>query len=214
MASQVVLQFSTTRFQAYQHPGPGASRLQLWHWRLASAPIAWRNKSSWVIRKLAHSPFSHVDFVMSDGTLLGASDMGEGSPIVSGNPCGVAVRPWNYQQFGYRRQMILDTPKADDIYNQAYSQLHKPFDNGGLRNFLSSDFPNVRDWRDPAWWWCSELGAWSEETGGYWDHPLSWPKNRVSPTDLVLAHVTDPRFVNRETFWEPIPGLVRDPWET
>ena len=230
MASQVILQFSTTRFQAYRRPPLEAGVLSWWHWRAASLPIFWRNKSSWMIRKMGHSPFSHVDFVLPPdhehaGCLLGASDMGEGSPCIAGNPCGVAIRPPDYQEFGYRRQMILQTNKADEIYMVALTQLGKPFDNGGLRKFLSDDWPSVRDWRDTGKWWCSEGALWALETGGFWSpeesiaaadrdsYTLPWPKDRASPTDLLLVCVADSRFINAKTFWDPIKGLDLAPWE-
>ena len=166
------------------------------------------NWASALIRRLTHSPFSHVDLVLPDGSLLGASDQGPTSPCIEGNQRGVAIRPPDYQRFGYRRQMILETDRAGAVIEAARTQLGKPFDNAALHDFLSDKFPDYRDWRDPAAWFCAEFLTWAEEQGGYWANPpLLWPKTRVSPTDHLLLHLTDSRWVNRDTFWNPIPGL-------
>jgi hypothetical protein len=183
---------------------------------------------------MCHSPFSHVDFVLPPnfdnpiykrylgydplpnwaGMLLGASSMGDGTPCIAGNPNGVAIRPLDYEEFGYRRQMILNTPLADAIYARFLTQLGKPFDNGALKDFLSSNFPGVRDWRDLGLWFCAEGCVWGMEYEGlYGDEGLNWPKNRVSPTDLLLLHANDPNWTNKKVFWEPIPGLQMAHWE-
>jgi hypothetical protein len=61
---------------------------------------------------------------------------------------------------------------------------------------------------------CAELAMWAMETGGLWQpYRVIWPRNRVSPTDIVLTLLMDPRFVNRATFWEPVPGLELGPHE-
>jgi hypothetical protein len=225
-----VLQFSTTRWISGD---PGFTG-----W-LSTLRHRWENRYSYAIRLMCHSPFSHIDFVLpNDDTmpakwrcgLLGASSMGDGTPCIEGNPNGVAIRPWNYEEFGYRRRMILKTDLADRIYARAATQLGKPFDNGALKDFLSSKFPGARDWRDTGKWFCAEFGVWCEEQEGYfapelaawapdwYDNTtvgqLAWPKNRISPTDMLMLHVVDPRWVNRETFWEPIPDLPLERWET
>ena len=140
--------------------------------------------------------------------------MGDGSPCIQGNPNGVAIRPHDYQEFGYRRRMILKTPLAVAIYTSALSQLGKPFDNSALKDFLSSQFPGYRDWRDKGAWFCAELAVWAVESAGYYGEYLPWPKNRVSPTDQLLIHVNDPNWINRDTFWDPIPELTLAKWES
>jgi hypothetical protein len=67
-----------------------------------------KNWGSGLIRRANHSPFSHVDMVMKDGTLIGASDS-PNAPCIHGNKRGVAQRPFDYQEFSYRRQMIIAT---------------------------------------------------------------------------------------------------------
>ena len=177
MSDQIVLQFSTT-------------------------VNSWGNRWSWVIRHLSHSPFSHVDAELPDGTLLGASDS-PNAPVITGNPRGVAVRPSNYESYGRKCRMIIETPLADKIRSKALSQLGKPFDNSALKGFLSDALPGERNWRATDKWFCSELAVWSFEAAGYWCPSLSvWPKNRISPSDLLMIFLFDPRWSNRETFWE------------
>jgi hypothetical protein len=202
MANRVVIQFSTS-----------ASRPFFW--------TGWKNRYSWIIRIMGHSPFSHMDIELEEGIqagcLLGASDQGPKSPCIEGNPCGVAVRPPNYQQFGMRRKMIINTPLADKIIARARGELGKPFDKSGLNNFLSP-WKGNRDWRDPNKWWCSEWGIWSFEKENYWlpiigEKQLPWPKDRISPTDVLMIFLLDPNWVNRDTFWEPVQSLKLDPYE-
>jgi hypothetical protein len=172
-----------------------------------------KNFFSGLIRRANHSPFSHCDLLLKDGTLLGASDSPD-APVIHGNPRGVAQRPFNYQEFAYRRQMIIATPRADDIRRIAVSQLGKGFDNSSLTDFVSDSFPGQRDWRLSDVWFCAELCAYSMEVGGFWQpKPLIWPRNRVSPTDLLLVCLMDDRWLNREDFWKPIPGLQLGPSE-
>jgi hypothetical protein len=182
--------------------------------RFSTSASSRKNWASAVIRRLNHSPFSHCDYVLPDGNLLGASDQGPKSPCISGNPRGVAIRPPNYQKFGYRRDMILKTDRADAIIAAAMLELGKPFDKGALWDFLSVSFPGTRDWKDPAAWFCAELKAATIDLGGLFaPKKMAWPKNRVSPTDLLLLLLMDDRWINRDVFWQPIPGLTLDEGE-
>ena len=150
---------------------------------------------------------------MKDGSLLGASNSPH-APVIQGNPRGVAARPANYHKFAYRRQMILATPRADDIRRLWATQLGKPYDGTVMNDFLSDAFPGSRDWRLDETWFCSEGVMWAMEAGYFWGPPpVNWPKNRVSPTDLLLMLATDERWINKDTFWKPIPGLELEPWE-
>lgn len=175
MTSQITLQFSTST-----------------HWQ------------SKIIRDLCHSPFSHVDCVLEDGNLLGASDSPD-APVVSGNPWGVAIRVPNYQEFGIRRQMIIQTDKAPLVLGHLHSQVGRPFDNAALHQMLGF---KREEWRDPGQWFCSELIVWAFEKAGYWSHDLIWPKSRISPTDLLLIFSVDPNFVNWAAFWDKLDGLI------
>jgi hypothetical protein len=57
--------------------------------------------------------------------------------------------------------------------------------------------------------------VWAFEKEGYWDVilgdlELPWPKDRVSPTDVLMIFLLDPGWINRDTFWKPVPGLKLD----
>lgn len=172
---------------------------------------------------LGHTYFSHVDFLLEEGQyqggLLGASFNPDG-PVIVGSPRGVAIRPQNYQSFGIRRRMILKTPQADAILAFAKSQIGKPFDSGALspKVFLADPFygsVESRDWHNPNQWFCAELVICSFEEGGYWGPGVKVPiyKNRVTPADYYTLHMMDPNFVNRETFFNPVPDLQMGPYE-
>jgi hypothetical protein len=184
MADHVVIQFSTT-----------VNEFRWWPW----PPFP--NWASWCIRHMCHSPFSHVDIELPDGSLLGASDSPD-SPIVTGNSHGVAIRPNDYEDYGRRRRMIIRTPLADDIIAKAKTQIGKPFDNKALKGFLSDEMPFTRPWTDPTQWFCSELVVWAFEMCGYWEHrPSVWPKDRISPSDIFMLFLYDANWINRDTFW-------------
>ena len=75
---------------------------------------------------------------------------------------------------------------------------------------MSGRCAGARDWRDPDHWFCAELCVWGCEQSGLFAPitALAWPKNRVSPTDLLMIFLQDERWVNRDTFWGHIPGLI------
>ena len=199
---RLVLQFSTAA-PDWKHP-----KLPEFCKKFPLNLLTDKNWGSGLIRRANHSPFSHVDMLMKDGTMLGASDSPD-APFIHGNPRGVAQRPFDYQQFAYRRQAIIATPRGDDIRRMAVTQIGKPFDKSSLRDFASDAFPGKRDWRLDENWFCAELIFWSMEAAYFWGAPpVPWPKNRVSPTDILMMLLTDARWLNKETFWDPVPGLV------
>jgi hypothetical protein len=141
--------------------------------------------SSSVIRRLTHSPFSHVDFMLPDG-LLGVSGVDESIKDIG----GVRVRPFNAWPY-------LTTPKVahlncpdevtKKVIDAAKTQLGKPFDSSAMWGMLEDQATEkLRNWRDPAQWFCSEFVAWAMETGGLFPYPLAVMKNRVSPADVLL----------------------------
>jgi hypothetical protein len=200
MANHIVIQFSTTTSTTWRQK--------------------WDNRASLLIRAILHgSPFSHCGFVLGDDRILDATDSPD-APVClttpAGNPRGVALRPGSYQEWGMRRRMVLRTDKADAIIAVAMSQLGKPFDNAAVsfRSFINTDnYPRATDWRDPGAWFCAEYLIWSEECGDFWEHPLIYPKQRISPIDALMLHITDPRFVNKRIFWNPVPGLTLGAYE-
>jgi len=203
---ELILQFSSADDDWYDW----------WPQRMRCIPfhlLADRNYATGWIRRLSHSPFSHVDMMLPDGNMLGASNNPK-SPVIEGNARGVAIRPQGYQRFKYRRRMVIKTDRANDIRAIVKTQIGKEFDNSGLKDFLSDSFPGARPWMLDTNWWCSELMTWGLDTGGFWQPKiLQWPKNRCSPTDLLLLLLNDARWINRETFWKVVPGLELGPNE-
>lgn len=163
---------------------------------------------SYLIARACRSRFSHVDVVMPDGNLLGASDSPH-APFIEGNPSGVAIRPPNYQPFAIRRlaQLLAPEPVEKRFYEVLRSQLGEPFDNKAMHAIFDEDFTTDRDWRDASSWFCSELKAWSLEQAGFFPWPLVVSKVRITPPDLLL--MANFAIINIETFMLPILGLVR-----
>src|SRR6516225_6962601 len=148
---------------------------------------AWVDYSLWICR-LTHSPFSHVDLVLEDGNLLGASDNPH-APVVAGNARGVAIRPPEYQRFSVRRNVTIHTSnrRATRFHDFVMAQRGKPFDSSALKPgvFLSGDFSN-RDWRTEDSWYCAELIGRAVEVAPLLDWTIPGIKNRITPADLIL----------------------------
>ena len=147
-----------------------------------STTDAWQ---SHLIRIMTNSLFSHVDLVVPEG-LLGASGSPH-APVVSGNPNGVAVRPFDYEPFLIRQRAVVKTPKAAAIVARARGELGKPFDDSALHAFLHQ--PSAarvwRDWRNTAQWYCAELHGWCVEVEGFWPVEVLTPENRMTPPMLL-----------------------------
>lgn len=146
--------------------------------------------SSAVIRRLLHSPFSHVDYVVPGEGLFGASD-----------PGGVMLRGFQYQPFLTRHNATLQTtPKVVARFHELMlSETGRAFDNDALWSFLSTD---DRPWRQRDRWVCSELLCYALEAADFFPYPLAVQKNRVSPADLLL--LLNPYF-DVDAFLSPLP---------
>lgn len=132
-----------------------------------STSTAWQSA---IIRILCGSPFSHVDLVLPDGNLLGASDSPE-APVIEGNPHGVAIRPPAYQEWGLSCTATLLTNNADAIIAAAKTQLGKPFDNAALHSFLVDPLlPKDRLWMK-QWVGSKLLAGFSELLVDHWLPP-------------------------------------------
>jgi hypothetical protein len=155
--------------------------------------------SSALICRISHSPFSHVDIVLPDGNLLGASD-NPNALVLQGNPSGVAIRPPNYQIFGRKAVAKLAATKEveEAFYEAAKSQLGEPFDHHALYAFLDGRFDTGRDWRDESAWFCSEHTGWSLERAKFFPFPVVVTKDRLNPPDLLL--LTNWAMLNVEEF--------------
>ena len=159
-----------------------------------STSLEWQSA---LIRRICHSRFSHVDFVLADGRLLGASD-----------PGGVMVRSCDYQPFGIRRRAVVPTPLADAIYTAALGQLGKPFDNDALFQFLTGAL--APPWAEHGQWFCSELAAWAFWSRGFFRYPLAVNLGRITPQELIL--LLNPYF-DVIRFEQRIEGLALGPQE-
>jgi hypothetical protein len=144
--------------------------------------------ASSVIRRLCHSPFSHVDIVLrseKEHGLLGVS--GEDRKI--GDLGGVRIRPNPAWEYRGPPKIARVANVADSVYDTflevARSQIDKPFDNGALWDFLS-DTPDDRNWRKPDAWFCSEYVIWCLEQAGFFPYELVVAKNRITPADSLL----------------------------
>lgn len=159
--------------------------------------------ASGVIRRLTHSPFSHVDFILTEemvafhngnpqvvSGLLGVSGPGEYSSWHDAG--GVLIRPvnpWPYNAPPKIARLQCSEAVRNLAIDYALSQLGKPFDNGALWRFLDDQGQHKyerRDWRDPETWFCSELVVRACEVGGLFPYPLAVMKDRVSPGDSLL----------------------------
>lgn len=152
-----------------------------------SSSTAWQ---SGIIRRMCHSPFSHVDVVLLGEGLLGASGGPQKYERADGtvyhDPGGVIIRPFDAWSYEIKQTIRVRTPRAEAVRSRWRTQIGKPFDDGALWDFLS-DKPGERDWRDEASWFCSEGVVWSAEIEGAFGWPLLVAKNRVSPSDSLLA---------------------------
>jgi len=116
--------------------------------------------------------FSHVDAVLSDGSLLGARLDG-----------GVSVRPPYYDHWSRRVVFSLPTTAQQDEQwrNFLVDQLGKPYDKTAIWGFATG-----RDWREDDSWFCSELAAAALEMAG--GCPVLYtPANKITPSGLATV---------------------------
>ena len=149
--------------------------------------------ASMVIRRLSHSRFSHLDFILPGEGLLGVSGLGDyisGGGMQTHDPGGVMVRPfdaWVYLEPPKIARVQAPEATVRAIIEAGRSQIGKPFDNSALWGFLSDQvYEKKRNWRDTGQWYCSEFATWSQESGKLFPYPLIVTKDRVSPGDNLL----------------------------
>ena len=144
--------------------------------------------ASGIIRRLTHSPFSHVDLLLPGEGLLGVS----GPDNALNDPGGVLIRPfepWPYMHPPKVARLQTTAEVVRHTLEFARSQIGKPFDNGALWHFIDDPAGagyKHRDWRDPASWFCSEFVVRSTEVGCLFHYQLAVLKDRVSPGDSLL----------------------------
>ncbi len=107
----------------------------------------------------------HVDFVLPDGSLLGARPSG-----------GVAVRA----RSPVRRVERFEVDAPDMVIACARAEVGKPYDWAGAAAVALH-----RDWRCPDAWFCSELIAFAFDRARC---PIlrTTTVNRITPRDLLL----------------------------
>lgn len=128
---------------------------------------------SQAIRDVTWSAFSHVEFMLDDGTTLGAHANG-----------GVRIRPIDYAIFSNEeryRVTVTDDQKAT-ILAYAQAQLGKPYDFTDIFGILLH-----RDWRKDDGWICSELVAACFEKAMPLLHAAVDAIDRVTPRDVYLS---------------------------
>lgn len=125
-----------------------------------------------MIRWFTWSDVSHVDFLLPDGSLLGAQND------------GVKIRPANYQKFSKIRVFEVDAPP--EVFDWAVKQIGKPYDYECLFGFFVH-----KDFQEDSEWFCSEMVTAAFEHGGM---PLLQTTNvdRISPRDLMLSPYLKP----------------------
>ena len=125
-----------------------------------------------VIRWYTLSSVSHVDFVMDNGTLLGARTDG-----------GVLDREPNYARFSHVIRAEVDC--LDDVRNKVYAfavcQLGKPYDWRSIEA-MALPWTNLRERQA---WFCSELVAAAFESAGYPLVNAMKAGNRITPQDVL-----------------------------
>lgn len=125
-------------------------------------------------------PWSHVDCVLSDGSLLGAR-----SDSVGGKPSGVQVRPPDYETWAARDIVELNaTPQQFTAWlNLLYSQIGQPYATWDLiAQFLTGDGGGNPE----GDWWCSKLAAWAAEQSLWLPKPIGQSVNTITPRDWYI----------------------------
>ncbi len=139
--------------------------------------------ASQAIRLYQHSPatmpYTHVDAILEDGTLLGARLEG-----------GVLVRNPGYAKFTFTRKVIIPCSAAQSAlyYHYLLGQVGKPYD---VEAILALALPIVpRDWREEDSWFCSELDMAAKVKAGIITDGILIEMNRVTPyMGLVISSI-------------------------
>lgn len=121
-----------------------------------------------LIRWFTWSEFSHVDFVLPGGWLLGSEAAG-----------GVLKRPFDAENYLHAARFSVPSCSTNAI-RFAETQIGKPYDFTAMLGFLSR-----RDWAEEGSWFCSELIYWSFEQVGF--RPFrATQMNRITPQHLLM----------------------------
>jgi uncharacterized protein YycO len=118
-----------------------------------------------MIRWITWSEYSHVDFVMPNGQLLGA------------RADGVRIRRPEGRYHFIRAE--IDAP--DSVLDSALSQVGKPYDFTAIIGFLFR-----RNWQRQDAWYCAELVSWAFCESGVTLLTCS-DHHRITPRDILLS---------------------------
>lgn len=118
-------------------------------------------------------PWTHVDYVLSSGDLLGSRLYG-----------GVLIRSPNYANFSSTQRVSIPVSTDSKVIMEKflYLQIGKPYNIIGIIGFAAG-----RNWRQSNAWFCSEMIAAGMEQANIFPHLLSSPTNKVTPNNLLLA---------------------------
>jgi uncharacterized protein YycO len=125
-----------------------------------------------IIREKTWCQYSHCEFLLDDGTTLGAHAEG-----------GVKIRPANYAVFTAIKiiRFPVTVEQKAGVLDSATAQIGKPYDMGAIFGIEIH-----RDWRNPKKWFCSELVTAALESGKV-IKPIATNIDRIVPRDnLVL----------------------------
>jgi uncharacterized protein YycO len=132
-----------------------------------------RHVGSWLIRMVTWSNFSHVDVIMPNGTLIGASA-----------PDGVERVKMSSRLDKASKAIVMDIPVGSHevAFSFLHSQLGKPYDYAGVAGIGLH-----RDWQEEDKWSCAELVAKALSEAGQKPFDAEF-HHRITPQDLLMLN--------------------------
>ena len=136
---------------------------------------------SWSSGEIAYfggGDFSHIDFIDTDGSCIGAR-----SDKIGIIQPGVQRRPASYEKWKLRVVFTLTTAtlaQESAFRSFIYAQLGKPYDKLAIWGFILG-----RSWEETDRWICSELQCAALEAAGIVGK-LYLSANRITPNDMSL----------------------------
>lgn len=145
---------------------------------ISSSSIAW----------FSQGHFSHVDAVLSDGSLLGARsdvirplqpDGSRGAPI----PAGVQIRPPDYEKWKKQTRFSIPCTQTQYVFWESFlrAQLTKSYDKMAILAFVTD-----RNWRESDTWICSELQSAALEAANIVPQ-LYLAANKITPVMCAMV---------------------------
>lgn len=130
-----------------------------------------------IIQAYERGPWSHVDCVLQDGSLLGAR-----SDSVGGKPPGVQIRPPDYENWPARDVVELECDQSVSDNWSAFltHQIGKPY----ATIDLLVEYLTGSGGGDPNGdWWCSKMAARAGEISLWLPKPIGLGVNAITPAD-------------------------------